>query len=145
MIEFKRNMSGEFLNGWSNKENSGLRVVWHYEDLQTDNALIYEPKDLGEYYQDNRNFIIIANIIYQEDFIVHFDEIPHSSWFEREYLTQLLDAVSTEKRGEKHCIVGEFSPAMERIISEKYDILVLDLPGQPPTEKTLHQFDEKVS
>ena len=108
-IEFQRSMTEEYYKAWSKRRTTGLRVSWQY----TENSEL-DPNILGDHIGENREFVKIVNIIYQEE------RERLSDQFNSEYLTELKTEVKREKSREQQCTVGEVSPAMDSLIAARY-------------------------
>ena len=58
-VEFRRRMTAEDVSRWRTKRNTGIRLVWSYDDPQL------EPDH--KYREQNRDFIRLANILHSQN------------------------------------------------------------------------------
>ena len=138
-IVYQREMSSEYLEAWTKRRNTGVKVRWYISYADSDQNMSYDDWYVGEFEADNQKFIEIAKIIYLEDTLKFYEGMQFG--FERLYLKELKNEVKKIKMDEKKCTVGGISEEIDKLISDKSEEIEkrksLDFDLSKITEKQL--------
>ena len=138
-IVYQREMSSEYLEAWTKRRNTGVKVRWYISYADSDQNMSYDDWYVGEFQADNQKFIEIAKIIYLEDTLKFYEGMQFG--FERLYLKELKNETRKIKMDEKQCTVGGISEEIDKLISDKSEEIEkrksLDFDLSKITEKQL--------